>query len=72
VEHVFKPFYSLSTELSDATDVTPINTGRSPRAEPLPDFGGHSPIRSQQPPVDTSDLEERPHGRKFYDELNSA
>ncbi|XP_052787736.1 centrosomal protein POC5-like [Mya arenaria] len=47
-------------ELSDATDVTPINTGRSPRVEPLPDFGGHSPIGSQA--RDTSDIEEeRPH-----------
>ncbi|XP_052219894.1 centrosomal protein POC5-like [Dreissena polymorpha] len=48
-------------EVSDATDVTPINTDRSPRAEPLPDFGGQSPIGAQGPPADPDRSEDRPH-----------
>ena len=43
--------------LSEATDVTPINMDPSPRLG-LPDFGGHSPIRTNQGG--------RPHGTNHY------
>lgn len=55
-------FTFMLTESSEATDVTPINTGRSSQREGLPDFGGHSPIRDK-PPTDEDENGNRPHGK---------
>ena len=50
------------SDLSEATDVTPINSARSSQREPLPDFGGHSPIRNQYQ-SDNEKHDDRPHGK---------